>query len=93
MKHFFSFFTAIFFLISCSKNEEETQNVQNNDPLITKMNLSVLNQNSQVNNQTDPHLYFQYDSQNRLTKKSEVSHHFQQLAVIYLSFQTKYTLL
>ena len=69
MKHFFSFFTAIFFLISCSKNEEETQNVQNNDPLITKMNLSVLNQNSQVNNQTDPHLYFQYDSQNRLTKK------------------------
>ncbi|MFV8269746.1 hypothetical protein ACNQGP_07395 [Flavobacterium sp. GT2N3] len=66
MKKIFTFLTLGILLFSCSSNEEEIVNDQDNFPLITKM--SPYNLTSE--NQSGLYTYFEYDNAKRLTKKS-----------------------
>lgn len=66
MKQLLMFLTIGILLVSCSSNEEEIENDQNNAPLITKMSPYGLTSE----NQSGLYTYFEYDNAKRLTKKS-----------------------
>lgn len=65
MKQILTFLTLGILLFSCSSNEEEIENNQNNASLITKMSPYSL---TSVN-QSGLYTYFEYDTNKRLTKK------------------------
>jgi hypothetical protein len=66
MKQILTFLTLGILLFSCSSNEEEIDNGQDNAPLITKMSPYGLTSE----NQSGLYTYFEYDNAKRLTKKS-----------------------
>jgi hypothetical protein len=65
MKKFLIFLTIGILFFSCSGNEEEIENNQNNTPLITKISPYGLTSE----NQSKLYDYFEYDTNKRLTKK------------------------
>ncbi|WP_264565064.1 hypothetical protein [Flavobacterium sp. N3904] len=65
MKHILTFLTLGILLFSCSNNEEESENNQDNDPLITKMS-----QGFQLGLPTESYTYFEYDNSKRLIKRT-----------------------
>lgn len=66
MKQVLTFLTLGILLFSCSNNEEEIDNGQDNAPLIIKMSPYGLNSE----NQSGLYTYFEYDNAKRLTKKT-----------------------
>lgn len=70
MKHLIKFLFIGFFIISCSRTEDSPENNVVNEPLITKMNANVFFPGSKPNNQVESKFNFEYDSDQRLTKKN-----------------------
>lgn len=58
-----------FLSISCSRNEENPENPDVNDPLVTKMSANVFYPGSMSYNQSVLNFSFEYNSSQRLTKK------------------------
>ncbi|WDF47391.1 hypothetical protein PQ459_02630 [Chryseobacterium sp. KACC 21268] len=68
MKKIFTLLYSIFILFSCSRDDDKEQ-TQNDDALITKMSL-ILYPNSLPYNNSELSFYFQYDNNKRLIKKT-----------------------
>lgn len=69
MKNLFKLFFLSLVLFSCSRDNED-EIIDDNDPLITKMSSFVLYSGFLFNNNMDLNVYFQYDSNKRLTRKT-----------------------
>jgi len=69
MKNIFTLFFLSFILFSCSRDNED-EIIENNEPLITKMSSLVLYSGFTFNSNMDLNVYFQYDNDKRLTRKT-----------------------
>lgn len=69
MKNIFILFFISIILFSCSRDNED-EITDNDEPLITKMSSLVLYSGFTFNSNMDLNVYFQYDNDKRLTRKT-----------------------
>ncbi|PWB23447.1 hypothetical protein [Flavobacterium sp. HTF] len=77
MKHLFKILFISLLLISCSNNEDNTEN-NDNEPVLKKINLDVTNQSNSAINPSEISFDFEYDNEKKLIKKNggyiDISH-------------------
>ncbi len=69
MKNIIKLFFLSLALLSCSRDNEDIV-IENNEPMITKMNSLLLYSGFLFNNNIDLNVYFEYDNNKRLTRKT-----------------------